>query len=73
MTRILAIAQIAWLVAGALLLWANTFCSGDSCSEGQWFGTILGLIAWSLVEVPLALALVAAVTHSLIVRLAGER
>jgi hypothetical protein len=54
--KAIGVLLLCWLIAGVVLFAANAICGGDACSEGQWYGTILGLIAWGVVGLPLILA-----------------
>ena len=50
-----AVVVAAWLVVGLVLFGVNATCSGDQCSDGAWYASVLGLIAWGIVGVPIVL------------------
>lgn len=56
--KVTSVLLLFWVVIGAALFGANAACNGDACTEGQWYGTIFGLIVWGVVGAPLILAFV---------------
>jgi hypothetical protein len=51
---------IAWIICGLVLFSANQYCSGSECSTGAWFLTILVLIGWGIVGVPVVIGAILA-------------
>lgn len=52
-----ALVAVVWLVVGLGLTSLNVACSGDNCSDGAWWASLLGLIAWGIVGVPIVLGI----------------
>jgi hypothetical protein len=67
--RTALLVQLAWIVVGAALLAVNTVCSGERCTEGEWFGTVIGLVIWGIIEVPILASVVFASAHAVLTRL----
>jgi hypothetical protein len=44
-----------WIICGLMLLSLNHYCSGSECSTEAWFLTILILIGWGIVGVPVVI------------------
>jgi hypothetical protein len=53
-----ALIAVTWLIVGLALLSVNAACSGDNCSDSAWWASLLGLIAWGLIGVPVVLGTV---------------
>lgn len=69
MTRTLLIAHGIWLLLGAALIVTAVTCDGDSCGDGAWWGSVLALSLWGVVEAVLLPASIVVVLIALANRL----
>ncbi len=70
MTGIVLVAQAAWLLVGWVLYQLVLACHGDSCG-GPWWGSLLVISIWGIVEAVLAPATLVVLLIALANRLAG--
>jgi hypothetical protein len=54
MTFFVLVSQAVWLLIGVVLYTEMLSCHSDACANGAWWGSLVVLSVWGLVEAVLA-------------------